>query len=54
MNRESFFVGIFAAGCFAATFMLMPSVGHARADPRVYKINGNLKDHDCKIGDSQG
>ena len=54
MNRESRFVGILAAGCFAATFMLMPSVGHAQADPRSHKINGNLKDHDCKIGDSQG
>jgi hypothetical protein len=31
MNRENFFLGILAAGCFVATFMLMPSVG-ARID----------------------
>ena len=37
MNRENFFVGILAAGCFVATFMLMPSVGHAQVDPRVTK-----------------
>ena len=49
MNRENFFVGVLAAGCLVATFMLMPSVGHAQADPRV-KINGNLKGHDCEIG----
>ena len=34
MTRENFFVGILTAGCFVATFMLMPSVGHAQADPR--------------------
>jgi hypothetical protein len=30
MNRENFFVGILAAGCLIATFMLMPSVGTRR------------------------
>jgi len=28
MNRENFFVGILAAGCLVATFMLTPGVGH--------------------------
>ena len=46
-------VGILAAGCFVATFMLMPSVGHAQADPKSHKINGNLKGHDCEIGSPQ-
>jgi hypothetical protein len=50
MNRESFFVGIFAAGCFAATFMLMPSVGHAQADPRVTKSMETLKTMTAKLG----
>ena len=53
MNRESFFVGILAAGCLVATFMLTPSVGHAQADQRSHKINGNPKGHDCEIGGSQ-
>ena len=35
MHRENFFVGILAAGCLVATFMLTPGVGHAQADPRV-------------------
>ena len=46
MNRENFFVGILAVGCLVATFMLMPSVGHAEADPESHKVNGNLKGHD--------
>ena len=50
MNRENFFVGILAAGCFVATFMLMPSVGHAQADPRVAKSMETLKAMTAKLG----
>jgi len=50
MNRENFFVGILAAGCFVATFMLMPSVGHAQADPRVTKSMETLKAMTAKLG----
>ena len=50
MNRENFFVGILAAGCFVATFMLMPSIGHAQADPRVTKSMETLKAMTAKLG----
>ena len=50
MNRDSFFVGILAAGCFVATFTLMPSVGHAQADPRVAKSMETLKAMTAKLG----
>ena len=50
MNRENFFVGILVAGCFVATFMLMPSVGHAQADPRVTKSMETLKTMTAKLG----
>jgi hypothetical protein len=43
-------VGILAAGCFVATFMLMPSVGHAQADPRVTKSIETLKAMTAKLG----
>jgi len=43
-------VDILAAGCFAATFMLMPSVGHAQADPRVTKSMETLKTMTAKLG----
>ena len=33
--------------------MLVPNIGNAQADPRVNKINGNPKGHDCKIGSPQ-
>jgi len=32
MNRNSFIVGILAAGCFMATSMLIPNVGNAQMD----------------------
>ena len=54
MNRENFFVGILVAGCFVATFMLMPSVGHAQADPRVTKSMETLKTMTAKLGVPQG
>ena len=50
MNRENFFIGILAAGCFVATFMLMPGVGHAQADPRVAKSMETLKAMTAKLG----
>ena len=43
-------VDILAAGCFAATIMLMPSVGHAQADPRVTKSMETLKTMTAKLG----
>ena len=43
-------VDILAAGCFAATFMLMPSVGHAQADPRITKSMETLKTMTAKLG----
>ena len=43
-------VGILATGCFVATLMLMPSVGHAQADPRVTKSMETLKTMTAKLG----
>jgi len=50
MNRKSFFVGIFAAGCLAASAVLTPSVGHAQVDPRVTKSMETLKAMTAKLG----
>jgi hypothetical protein len=50
MNRKSFFVGILAAGCLVATAILVPSVGHAQADPRVAKSMETLKSMTAKSG----
>jgi hypothetical protein len=50
MNRKNFLVGIFAAGCFIATSMLMPSVGNAQADPKVQKAMTDLKAATAKLG----
>jgi hypothetical protein len=43
-------VSIVAAGCFAATVMLMPSVGYAQADPRVTKSMETLKAMTSQLG----
>jgi hypothetical protein len=43
-------VGIVAAGCFVATLMLMPSVGHAQADPRVTKSMETIKATTAQLG----
>ncbi len=43
-------VSILATGCFVATLMLMPSVGHAQADPRVTKSMETLKTMTAKLG----
>jgi hypothetical protein len=53
MHRENFFVGILAAGCLVATFMLTPGVGHAQADPRVTKSMETLKAMTAKLGASK-
>jgi len=50
MNRESFLVGILAAGCFIATSILMPSVGNAQADPKVKASMDALKAATAKLG----
>jgi hypothetical protein len=43
-------VSILATGCFVATLLLMPSVGHAQADPRVTKSMETLKTMTAKLG----
>ena len=43
-------VRILATGCFVATLMLMPSLGHAQADPRVTKSIETLKAMTAKLG----
>src|SRR5271169_5319173 len=50
MNRESFFVGILAAGCFVATCTVMPSIGRAQADARITKSMESLKAMTAKLG----
>jgi hypothetical protein len=50
MNRKSRLVGILAAVCFATTFLLMPSAGHAQADQRVQKSMELLKSMTGKLG----
>jgi hypothetical protein len=50
MNRKRFLVGILAAGCFIATFVLMPSTGNAQADPRVANSMASLKAMAAKLG----
>ena len=50
MNCKSSLVGILAAGCFVAAFVLAPSVGHAEADPRVTKSVETLKSMTAKLG----
>ena len=50
MNRKSFIVSILAAGCFIATAMLMPTLGHAQADPKVAKSMADLKAATAKLG----
>jgi Cache 3/Cache 2 fusion domain len=50
MNRESFLVTIFAAGCVMALAVLAPSAGHAQANPRVTKSMESLKAMTAKLG----
>ena len=42
-RRARRIVDILAAGCLAATIMLMPSVGRAQANPKVTKSMETLK-----------
>jgi hypothetical protein len=39
-----------AAGCLVATAVLVPSVGHAQADPRIAKSMDSLKAMTAKLG----
>ena len=50
MNRKDFFVGVFAATCLVTSTLLVPSVGHAQADPRVTKSMETLKAMTAKLG----
>jgi hypothetical protein len=50
MYRKNVFVGILAAGCFVAAFVVVPSVGYAQADPRVTKSMETLKSMTGKLG----
>jgi Cache 3/Cache 2 fusion domain len=50
MNLKNRFVGVLAAACLAAMPLLMPSVGHAQADPRVQKSMELLKSMTAKLG----
>jgi Cache 3/Cache 2 fusion domain len=50
MNRKSFLVSIFAAGCVMASAVLVPNAGHAQADPRVTKSMESLKGMTAKLG----
>jgi hypothetical protein len=49
-SDSDFFLGVFAAGCLAASALLVPSVGHAQADPRVTKSMESLKGMTAKLG----
>ena len=50
MNRKSFLVTIFAAGCVMASAVLMPNAGYAQADARVTKSMESLKGKTAKLG----
>ncbi|MBI3705606.1 MAG: Cache 3/Cache 2 fusion domain-containing protein [Rhizobiales bacterium] len=43
-------IGILAAVCFVATSVLLPSLGHAQADPKVAKSMADLKAATAKLG----
>lgn len=50
MNRRSYVIGILAAVCFGTTCSMIPSIGHAQADPRVTKSMESLKGMTAKLG----
>jgi hypothetical protein len=50
MKRKSHLVGSLIAACFAATFLLMPSIGSAQSDQRVQKSMELLKSMTAKLG----
>jgi hypothetical protein len=50
MNRKNYFTGMLAAVCFAAASLLLPSIGHAQANPRVQKSMELLQSMTAKLG----
>jgi hypothetical protein len=50
MNRKNFVISILAAVCCIATCAVVPSVGHAQADPRITKSMESLKAMTAKLG----
>jgi hypothetical protein len=50
MNRNSYFVGVLAAGCFFAMSMATSSIGYAQADARIAKSMELLKAMTAKLG----
>jgi Cache 3/Cache 2 fusion domain len=50
MHQKRRIVGILVAACFATATLLMPSLGHAQADPRVQKSMELLKSMTAKLG----
>ena len=53
MNRKNFVISILAALCCIATCSVIPSTGHAQADPRVAKSMESLKAMTAKLGASK-
>jgi Cache 3/Cache 2 fusion domain len=51
MHQKRHIVGILVAACFAAVTLLMPSLGHAQADPRVQQSMELLKSMTAKLGE---
>ena len=50
MQRKSYPVGILVAASFGMMILLMPSITHAQADPRVQKSMELLKSMTAKLG----
>ena len=50
MNGKGILVRILSAGCFIASYLLMPSIGNAQADPRVANSMASLKAMAAKLG----
>jgi Cache 3/Cache 2 fusion domain len=50
MNRKNFVINILAAMCCIATCAVVPSAGHAQADPRIAKSMESLKAMTAKLG----
>jgi hypothetical protein len=50
MNRKNFVISILAAMCCIATCVVVPSAGHAQADPRIAKSMESLKSMTAKLG----
>jgi hypothetical protein len=50
MIRKNLIVSMFTAGCVVVSALLVPSIGHAQADPRVAKSMATLKDMTAKLG----